>query len=158
MVDAKLFLSWCHRNETLKAELLDLLKPRLKILGDVSVLWWEDSDIEIGEPFRRAILKRLDEADYGLQLLSVEFFASDFIVSEELPPFVSGAKPALPVGLCRFPLDGTFDLQGIDALQIYTLEGKFFSELRGHRRQDFATGLATKIRSRILGLPAWSAL
>lgn len=155
---ASIFLSWSHRNKKHKDRLLELLEPRLQIQAGLKVDWWEDSHLRIGEDSRQAMIDQLDEADYVLQLLSPEFLASDFIRNVELPPVTSGRKGALPVGLSRFSLDGSLDLQGIDKRQIFLSDGKFFTEVVGHRREQFANDLAAKIRERILMPSPWRSL
>jgi hypothetical protein len=158
-----LFLSWCHADSTAKDALIKPLLANLRILSGVELCWWEDSHIRIGEDWRRQILARLRECDYGLLLLSPGFFASGFITDHELPAFVGprgvkgvkgvkGAGRALPVGLKRVPLDGTRTLHGVDRHQIFTLgpSGRFFSETRGANRERFALDLATAIQERIL--------
>jgi hypothetical protein len=151
----RLFLSWCHADRTAKDALIQPLVANLRILNGVEVRWWEDSHINIGEDWRRHILARLGECDYGLLLLSPGFFASEFITEDELPAFVGpgAVKGALPVGLKRVPLDGTRTLHGVDSHQIFTLgpAGRFFTETRGAARERFALDLATAIQKRMLG-------
>jgi hypothetical protein len=153
-ITRSLFLSWCHADRTAKAALVQPLTHHLKILSCVELRWWEDSHLKIGEDWRRGILARLRECDYGLLLLSPGFFASGFITEQELPAFVGprAVKGALPVGLKRFPLDGTRTLHGVDRHQTFTLgpAGRFFAETRGADRERFALDLATAIRERIL--------
>lgn len=156
-IEVALFLSWAHADDPLKTDLLGRLEPNLKILGGVSFLWWEDSQIRLGTLWREDISGRLDECDYGLQLLSPAFFASDVITGRELPPFVGPdpVSPCLPVGLRHVPLDGTRVLHGLDARQIFLYEGRFYNELSGHKRDAFASGLATEIWRRVTAQPVW---
>ncbi|HKR49610.1 MAG TPA: hypothetical protein VJT72_08515 [Pseudonocardiaceae bacterium] len=86
-------------------------------------------------------------------LLSPGFFTSTFITDHELRRFVGpGAiRGALPVGLKRVPLDGTRTLHGVDRHQIFTSEGRWFSETRGVGREQFVLDLATAIHQRVLG-------
>jgi TIR domain len=148
----RLFLSWCHADRQAKDALTALLTPNLQILRGVDLQWWEDSDIRIGEDWRRKILARLDECDYGVLLLSPGFYASRFITEDELPHFVGevAVKGALPVALKRVPLDGSRDLHGVDRHQIFTSGGRAFAELSGSGRDRFAVDLATAIRARVL--------
>jgi len=154
-IERSLFLSWCHADRAAKDVLVELLRDNLRILNGVEPRWWADSDINVGEDWRRRILARLGECDYGLLLLSPGFFASGFIADHELPAFVGprAVKGALPVGLKPFPLDGTRTLHGVDRHQIFTLTpaGRFFTETRGANRERFALDLATAIQKRILG-------
>lgn len=147
-----LFLSWCHADQHAKDELLKILLPHLRALQGIDIRLWQDSDISIGEDWRRSILARLDECDYGLLLTSVNYFTSSFIAEFESPRFVGGGavKGALPVALKHVPLDGSRDLLGVDKYQIFSANGKSFDELRGSSRERFALDLATAIRTRIL--------
>ena len=150
--EAKLFLSWCHRDLELKQDLLERLEPNLAILDGLKFFWWEDAHLQIGEEWRRDILRRVGECDYGLLLLSPGFFASDFITKEELPHFVGAAavKGALPVLLRIVPLDGSRTLHGTEHHQIFTERGKSYAELSGSSRDMFAVNLASEIAARIL--------
>lgn len=157
----RVFLSWAKQDEPLKNDLLDRLVPNLKILRNIRFEFWEMSDLRCGEEFEPAILDRLDECDAGLQLLSPAFFASSFIKEHETPVFCGPAarRTALPVALRTVPLDPrTWDLQGIDRLQIHYLEGRAYVTLTGHRRDEFAQRLAERVRDRLLERPAWRGL
>jgi len=153
-IGRSLFLSWCHADRAAKDALTKPLLDNLRILNSVELRWWEDSHINIGEDWRRLLLARLGDCDYGLLLLSPGFFASGFITDHELPAFVGprAVKGALPVGLKRVPLDGTRTLHGVDRNQIFTRgpAGRFFTETRGAGRERFALDLATAIQKRIL--------
>jgi hypothetical protein len=147
-----LFLSWAHADQRAKDALIGLLATNLRILSGMDLRWWEDSDILVGEDWRRRILARLDECDYGVLLLSPAFYASGFITGQELPRFIGdlATKGALPVALKRVPLDGSRDLHGVDRHQVFTMNGRAFDELRGNGRERFALDLATAIRARVL--------
>lgn len=150
----RLFLSWCHTDVEAKDRLVGPLMDNLGILRGVRLSWWEDTHLRIGEQWRREILRRLGECDYGVLLLSPAFFASGFITKHELPLFVGPGAPkgALPVGLKRVPLDGTRTLHGVQQHQIFTLgpAQRFFTQTRGAERERFVLELATAIRERII--------
>jgi hypothetical protein len=153
MIEKRLFLSWCHSDRRAKDALVGPLLQHLRILRGLDVQWWEDSHLQIGEQWRRKILARLKECDYGVLLLSPAFFGSPFILEEELPWFVGerAVKGALPVGLRPLPLDGTRELAGVDRHQIFTDDqGRFFTETRGAVRERFVLELATAIQERIM--------
>jgi hypothetical protein len=158
-VRARTFLSWCREDLALKLDLLGRLEPNLKILSGIDFSWWEDSQLNVGETWRRQILNRLSDCDYGLLLLSPAFFASDFIKTVELPHFVgtTATKGALPVLLRAVPLDGSRTLHGVETTQVFTLNGKSYAELQGADRDDFAVKLASSIARRILG-GGWRSL
>ena len=150
LVRAGLFLSWCRQDAEAKEALLGLL--HLDGLAGVRISWWEDSYLLLGEDWRRRILARLDGCDYGLVLLSPGFIGSRFILEEELPRLLGrGVDKVLPVMLKRVPMDGSRDLHGVDARQIFLGSGgRCFTETRGASRERFALELATKMRERVL--------
>lgn len=153
MPDTKLFLSWSRTDRGAKDALIDPLLDHLKILSGVDVDWWEDTHLHIGVPWRRELLARLDGCDYGVLLVSPAFLTGAFILEEELPRFVGerAAKGALPVALKRVPLDGSRNLAGIEAHQVFRdAEGRCFTETRGAVRERFVLDLATAIRGRIM--------
>lgn len=150
---ARLFLSYCHADLIEKRDLVRRLSPRLHLLAGVRLEWWEDSLLETGVRWHDGILKRLGESDYGLLLLSLDFCASKFITQHELPFYVgpTARRGALPVALKKVPLDGSFELHGVQAHQVFSLEGKAFAELtRSYQKDQFATDLAAQIQTRIL--------
>jgi hypothetical protein len=155
----RIFLSWCHQDAAHKKALLRDLLPALSVIADLDVEWWEDSHLTCGEELLPGILDRLDEADFGLLLLSTPYFGSAFIRTHELPPFVGTGKGALPVALGPLPALGpTNDLGGIERHLIFTRDGMSFAELSGARRTRFAIELAEAIRRRGLGGNGYRAL
>jgi hypothetical protein len=157
----RIFLSWCHQDKSLKEGLLRDLLPALGLFTDLEVEWWEDSHLACGEELTPGIVDRLDEADFGLLLLSTRYFGRRFIRTHELPRFAGpGAdKGALPVALSPLPAFGPeCDLGGIERQVVFTLEGRSFAELSGARRTTFANDLAASIRRRALSLIGYRTL
>lgn len=155
------FLSWCHRDTQLKEALLAHLLPALGIFTDLTVKWWEDSHLTCGEYLLPGIIDRLDEADFGLLLLSTPYFGSAFIRKHELPRFAGpGAdKGSLPVALSALPeFDDHHDLGGVEEQIVFTAQGRTFADLPGPRRRRFANDLASSIRKRALGLNGYRPL
>ncbi len=157
----RIFLSWCHQDKALKEALLRDLLPALGVFTDLGVEWWEDSHLSCGEELTAGIVGRLDEADFGLLLLSTRFFGRPFIRQHELPRFAGpGAdKGSLPVALSPLPASGAeLDLGGVERQLVFTRHGMSFAELPGARRTSFANDLAAAIRRRALGLNGYRAL
>lgn len=150
---ARLFLSWCHTDQAAKESLIEPLLVNLRVLRGVEVRWWEDSHLGLGKDWHQQILACLAACDYGLLLLSPGFLASTFVTDHELPWFIGpgASRGVLPVGLKRVPLDGSRTLHGVDRHQIFTSEGRWFSETRGVGRERFVRDLATAVQRRILG-------
>jgi len=157
----RIFLSWAHVDKRLKNALLADLLPALGLLLDVSVEWWQDSHLTCGEDLTLGIVDRLNEADFGLLLLSTRYFGRSFIQRHELPRFAgAGAdKEALPVALSPLPSNNLgWDLRGIERQVVFTHAGKSFAELSAAKRTIFANDLAAAIRRRLLGLNGYRAL
>jgi hypothetical protein len=158
----RIFLSWCHKDVLLKKALLLDLMPALGMFTDLEVKWWEDSHLTCGEELMPGILDRLDEADFGLLLLSTRYFGSTFIRQHELPRFSGPAadKGALPVALSPLPEFGPHhDLGGLEhKIVFFAAEGRSFADLSGARRTKFANDLAGSIRRRALDLNGYSTL
>ena len=157
----RIFLSWCHQDRALNEALLRDLLPALGLFTDLAVEWWEDSHLLCGEDLTTAIVDRLDEADFGLLLLSTRFLSRPFIRRHELPRFAgpTADKGALPVALSPLPGHGPqHDLGGVEKQLVFTQDGKSFAEVTGHRRVRFANDLAAAVRRRALGENGYRAL
>jgi hypothetical protein len=155
----KIFLSWAHEDKHTKDALLAILRPTLRLIRDVRIEWWQDSDLTPGEELLPAIAGRLDEADYGLLLLSNAYFDSIFIRDHELPRFAGpdADKGSLPVLLRPLPGFGPeWNLMGVERQIVFTRDGLSFEQTTGPRRTLFANELAAAIRRRILGLNGYS--
>jgi len=159
MNEKHIFVSWAHADRRLKLALMDHLRPNLTILKSIDPRWWDDTDIPVGVGWRESIAARIARCDLGLHLLSPNFLASPFIMSEEVPPFYgeNPTKAGIPVGLSPIELDPTVvDAGGVVDFQIFRLEGKFFSQLRASGREEFGRQLALSIRNRVLQIDPWA--
>ncbi len=133
---SRVFLSWCHLDKALKEALLRDLLPALGVFTGLDVEWWEDSHLTCGEELAVGIVDRLDEADFGLLLLSIRLFGRPFIRQHELPRFVGprADKGSLPVALCPLSAFGPgFKLGGVERQLVFTRDAKSFVELSGAR-------------------------
>ena len=77
----KLFISYSHKDEALKNELLSMLAG-LQRRGVIDI--WQDRRIEPGSHWYKAIKTAMDECSVALLLVSRDFIASRFIQEEEL--------------------------------------------------------------------------
>jgi hypothetical protein len=160
-VAVRVFLSWCHQDATLKDALLRDLLPALGLFSDLDVEWWEDSHLTCGEELLPGIVDRLDEADFGLLLLSTRYFGRAFIRAHELPRFTgpSADRKPLLVALSPLPAFGAeHDLGGVERTLVFTRNGRSFAELAGAERTRFANDLAAAIRRRALALNSYRPL
>jgi hypothetical protein len=115
---------------------------------------WQDTDLIVGEDWKKQILEAINSCDFGLLLISPAFLASEFITSSELPTFVSGKKAAVPVMLQ--PVDFVrHDLKGLEKKQIFRFapkganNPKAFAECKGSRRDAFVLELFRQIERKL---------
>jgi TIR domain-containing protein/ClpA/ClpB-like protein len=103
-----LFISYSHADKACLDRLLVHLRPleRAKLVN-----CWSDKRIRAGDRWKHEIESNIKDAAIAILLLSADFLASDFIVTNELPPLLIGAEAAgiriLPVILkpCGFLRD-----------------------------------------------------
>jgi hypothetical protein len=77
-----IFISYSHEDEIWKDRLLSHLRV-LERQGAADV--WDASDLQAGADWAKEIKKAVRQSDIAVLLISPYFFASDFIVTEELP-------------------------------------------------------------------------
>lgn len=148
------FLSYAHDDRKLPDKLLVELDKQLGACKDFTFKRWQDTHILPGEKWHEEIQKAAKECDFGLLLVSPAFLGSKYIGEHELPLFVGGEKPCVPVGLCRIDFVN-HDTKGLSESQIYlhaTPKGpgrKYFAECKGQQAADFALSLFTQIKARL---------
>src|SRR3954454_4072423 len=85
----KVFISYSHADK----EWLDRLKRHLKpLVREGNLDCWDDTHIQPGDDWKQEIQNALDTAQVAVLLISADFFASDFIDENELPPLLDAAK------------------------------------------------------------------
>jgi hypothetical protein len=85
----KLFISYSHRDEKIKDELITMLTP----LQDQEILKiWQDREIIPGDEWYQSIQTAMNECNMALLLISGDFLASRFIRDEELSRLLQRRK------------------------------------------------------------------
>jgi TIR domain len=153
--DVRVFVSYARANSYLASQLLKRFKEQAGASKRFRYLFWQDRDILVGEDWRQAIARALDECTLGLLLVSPAFLGSQYVRKKELPRFVGNrAKPVIPVMLQ--PVDLALqDPKGLRKKQIFKLfrpkfsEAKSFAECSGPRRDEFAFELFRQVEGRL---------
>lgn len=98
------FISYSHAD----AEWMGRLQKHLRPLERAGIHVWDDTRLKPGEPWREEIREALAATRIAILLISADFLASDFVVTNELPPLLQAAAEdgatILPVIIspCRF--------------------------------------------------------
>jgi hypothetical protein len=144
---AKIFISYSHKDERYKNDLVTILLP-LQNQGIIEI--WQDRRIEEGNEWYQAIRDAMNNCNVALLLVSKHFLASDFILREELPKLLQMRKEQ---GLRVIPIIISECLwQSIPVLkdlQAYPRDGKALLSLRGSGQRDKAWTELTKVIERL---------
>lgn len=141
----KVFVSYAKHNKSAKQQFMAMFSDYAGADVHFDFEFWQDNQLAIGSDWDESIHTAMAQCDVGLLLLSPAFLQSQYITEKELPVLVK--KPMLfPIALA--PIDfKRHDLKGLQAKQIYRLDGKgfdqprAFTELKSKRRQEFVMRL-----------------
>jgi len=85
----KIFISYSHKDEDFKEELIIMLSglQRRKIIDA-----WQDCRIDPGDEWFLSIQNAMNDSDIALFLISSDFLASQFIANQEIPQLLNRRK------------------------------------------------------------------
>jgi hypothetical protein len=152
------FISYAHADARLKDRLVSLLGAWFDSANDYIFMPWQDGDILVGSEWHEQIQDAIKVSDFGLLLVSPAFLASPYITREELQHFIApdplgqiSNRVAVPVAVSGLRFDGSMDMKGLEARQIFRdRAGKAFEDRStGKPRKDFVNELFGKIVQRL---------
>ena len=84
----KVFVSYSRADEKWLKRLQIHLKP---VIREGTLELWDDTQIRAGQRWRDEIRAAIAAADIAILLISADFYASDFVADNELPPLLNAA-------------------------------------------------------------------
>jgi hypothetical protein len=83
----QVFISYSHLDKKYLQELTRQFKPLIDRIN-----FWDDTKIEAGQKWNTEIKSQIEKAKIAILLISADFFNSDFIAKNELPPLLKLAE------------------------------------------------------------------
>jgi hypothetical protein len=85
----RVFISYSHADKAWLERLKRHLKP---VVREGRLDYWDDTHIRPGDDWKQEIRTALDTAQVAVLLISADFFVSDFVNENELPPLLTAAE------------------------------------------------------------------
>ncbi len=140
----KIFISYSHKDKDYLDKLQVYLKP-LERQGLVDR--WDDTRIKAGMKWHDEIQKALDAAKIAILLVSSNFFASDFIDKDELPPLLKAAEAegTIILAVILDSCDTIFKLSELDQYQTINPPSQPLSGMDDHQKGEVFNRLAASV-------------
>lgn len=103
-----IFVSYAHEDVAYLDRLAVHMRP---LVREGLIDRWDDRRIRVGDRWQAEISAALERSAAAVLLVSADFYASDFIIEDELPPLLAAAKRRgvriypLIVSFCRYRRD-----------------------------------------------------
>lgn len=81
------FISYAHKDQQHLERLLVHLRPIMR--GEDAIDVWSDKRLSTSDKWRKEISEAIDSCQIAILVISANFYASDFIISDELAPIIS---------------------------------------------------------------------
>jgi hypothetical protein len=113
-----IFISYNRKDEKYRDELQAHLAYYERI---GKIVYWDDTKIKAGSRWKDEINKALQSTKIAIFLVSADFFASDFIAYEEIPPLLKAAQRdevkvlSVILGACAFNDSELSQFQAVNA-------------------------------------------
>jgi adenylate cyclase len=141
-----IFLSYSHQDENWRRLLRIHLQPYVTSSG---VEVWDDTAIEAGEAWKRAIARAIENASLAVFLVSPNLLASTFVMREEFAPVLQRAR-ARHVRLLWLPLSASsYEETEFAGLQAATNPATPLDQLTEPQQHDALVGVCKVIKSAI---------
>ncbi|PYI93362.1 MAG: hypothetical protein DME97_06405 [Verrucomicrobia bacterium] len=133
MARTKVFISYSHADRRFLDRLRVFLKP---LERDGRVDWWDDTRLTAGSKWREEIKTAVESARVAVLLISADFFASDFIHKNELPPLLEAAArdEAVLLSVVLQPVD--FSNSNLSEIQTVNDPSRPLGKLRTRAERD----------------------
>ncbi|MEM7013757.1 MAG: NACHT domain-containing protein, partial [Verrucomicrobiota bacterium] len=151
-IPIKIFRSYAQKDHIVAQRFERMLLEYFRISPHYEFTIWQDQDIHVGDGWQSAIAEAMQDAHFGLFLVSPNFLASQFVTEIELPFFEQTGR-VFPVGLIQFDL-ATTDMKGFEERQLF-LHGepgdkRFFNQCSTDKLQrEFCIELRAEIEAKI---------
>lgn len=133
------FVSYSHAD----AKWLAGMRSHLKLLErHAGIEQWDDTKIKPGTHWREEIQNALDRAKVAVLLVSADFLASDFIVTNELPPLLNAAQERGTLILTLIVRPCRFERTELARFQAVNPPSKPLSALSSSRREEWYVKLS----------------
>jgi hypothetical protein len=134
---------YSHRDDAVRKEIAVQLAALRRVS---SIEAWDDTRIRPGSKWREEIQRALSRTRVAVLLVSPDFLASDFVMTEEVPTLLAAAEQDGVVILCVIVRHSLFEkFEALSQFQTVNPPDKPLSDLRRSQRERALVALADAI-------------